>query len=407
MSTAPALTLRGRVMLVAGLLWTATAWLVDQRLLLWPGLLLTCLPVASWLVLTVGGGRPGLQRLVDPVELTVGTPLTDHLRVSHRGLFLGAGVIYVEQFPPALATPEAPQVAAAGMPWFGPQQHTLTCRATPRWRGRHRIGPLRRSCVDGLGLARVHRNLGGVAEVLVLPAVEPLSAVRDASGVGSTTDSSVLRTSLVGPDDVTIREYAPGDDVRRIHWRSTARLGELMVRREERAWDPSAVVLFDNRASGFRAARPDERFEWLVGAAASICAHLSARGFSVELSDSDSSPDRLGSAPRSGMTRILRELADIEPSPEGTLQQALLAAPGGEHGQLLIALLGGLSAPDAAVLAAARPRHRSCWALVLEPAKVDPQAVTLLGEAGWRCVRVRVGTPVDDAWRALGEGVVR
>ncbi|MGB7964144.1 MAG: DUF58 domain-containing protein [Propionicimonas sp.] len=402
MPTRAELTLRGRVMLTGGALWTGAAWLVGQRDLTWPGLFLVCLPLASWLILAIGSGGPHLQRFIDPVELSVGETLTDHLQVEHGGAFLGAGVIYSELFPAALSAAEQGPVAA-GTGGFGAQQHTLVYRATARWRGRHRIGPLQRTALDALGLAQTRTTLPDVADVLALPTPEPLSPVRDASGVGSTTDSSLLRTSLMGQDDVLIREYAAGDDVRRIHWRSTARLGELMVRREERAWDPSAVVILDNRAGGFRATRPDDRFEWLVRAAASISAHLSSRGFSVALSDSDASADQLRAAGRIGMSGILRELAEVEPSDSGTLQRALLAAPGGVQGQLLIALLGGLSGPDAAALAAARPKHRSCWALVLEPARVDAQAVTLLGAAGWRCVRVPPGTPVDDAWRSLGE----
>lgn len=396
------LTLRGRVMLTGGVLWTGAAWLAGQRNLTWPGLFLACLPLASWLILAVGSGRPRLQRLIDPVELSVGETLTDRLQVEHGGAFLGAGVRYSELFAHALAAVEHEPIAV-GTQGFGAQQHTLVYRATARWRGRHRIGPLQRTALDALGLAQTRTLLPEVADVLALPTAEPLSPVRDASGVGSTTDSSLLRTSLMGPDDVLIREYAAGDDVRRIHWRSTARLDELMVRREERAWDPSAVVVLDNRSGGFRAARPDERFEWLVRAAASISSHLSSRGFSVALSGSDASADQLRAAGRIGISGILRELAEVEPSESGTLQRALLAAPGGVQGQLLIALLGGLSSADAAALAAARPKHRSCWALVLEPARVDAQAVTLLSRSGWRCVRVPAGTSVDDAWRALGE----
>ena len=51
-------------------------------------------------------------------------------------------------------------------------------------------------------------------------------------------------------EDVTVREYRHGDDLRRVHWRSSARIGELMVRREEQPWQSRATLFLDNRARG-------------------------------------------------------------------------------------------------------------------------------------------------------------
>ena len=58
-------------------------------------------------------------------------------------------------------------------------------------------------------------------------------------------------------EDVTVREYRQGDDLRRVHWRSSAKLGELMVRREEQPWQSRATLFLDNRVG--RPPRPGHR----------------------------------------------------------------------------------------------------------------------------------------------------
>lgn len=395
----PGLTLRGWVMLAGGFAWCVVAWLMGQRDLFWPGLFLTLLPLASWAVLAAGGGRPRLVRTVTPLEVVTGEPVVDRLRVTSRGLTLGAAAEYVDEKPAAVlgrAVASFPLGAGRGT-------HRFNLVLSPAWRGRHTLGPLRRTLTDGLGLARASRVLPGTAEVLALPVTEPLAPLRDASGVGTSTDSTLLKTSLVGSDDVLIREYQPGDDVRRIHWRSTARTGELMVRREERAWDPSAVVLLDNRAAAYSHDLPERRFEWLVSAAGSISVHLLGNGFSVALTDTDAKGDDPAERALLGARGILRRLASTELSQTGTLSQALSAAPTGVRGQLLIALLGRLNYEDVPVLAQARRDHRSCWALVPSPGWISPDATRVLEAAGWRCLQVPEKTSVAQAWARLGE----
>ncbi len=84
-------------------------------------------------------------------------------------------------------------------------------------------------------------------------------------------------------EDVTVREYRRGDDLRRVHWRSSARVGELMVRREEQPWQSRATVFLDNRARSHRGQGLSSSLESAVTAAASVALHLSQRGFMVRL----------------------------------------------------------------------------------------------------------------------------
>src|SRR5687768_11942188 len=141
--------------------------------------------------------------------------------------------------------------------------------------------------MDPFGL--VERSAVGVdsAVLLVVPRVRPLGRGGPAGGQGGGGEGSRRTISVHGEDDVSVREYRHGDDLRKVHWRATARTGELMVRLEERPWRAQATLLLDTRArahlvsphtstsSTVGGAAGDDRppgdsLEWLVEAAASI-----------------------------------------------------------------------------------------------------------------------------------------
>ena len=394
----PGLTVQGWVTALGGLVWGVVAWLTGQRDLILPGLFLIALPLASWLILAFGSRSPRVQRRPSPRVVTGGEDITSRRVVDSVGLALGGAVRYHDTHPDAVQGP-----AEAGLP-VGLPQHRIEHRLTVAWRGRHRLGPLRRNVTDPLGLAHALRTLPGTAEVVALPQIHPLEPQRAAAGLGSASDASVLKTSLIGTDDVLVRSYLPGDDVRRIHWRSTARTGELMVRREEQAWDPSAVVLLDNRVVSLprdALTGPIPRLEWLVEAAASITTHLIDHGFTVSLVDARGADP--SAPPPTGARTVLRHLAEVDRCEVDSLEQAVATAPSGARGQLLIALLGRLDAADGTALAAARRDHQACWAMVFEPTRFDADAVRLLESTGWRVLRVTAGTPIASAWQSLGE----
>ena len=89
--------------------------------------------------------------------------------------------------------------------------------------------------------------------------------------------------SRLGEDDAVVRPYRHGDDLRKVHWRSTARRDELMVRVEERPWRGGTTVLLDHRLVAHRGSGPGASLEWAVSLAASICLHLHRYGHQVRL----------------------------------------------------------------------------------------------------------------------------
>ena len=118
-------------------------------------------------------------------------------------------------------------------------------------------------------------------------------------------------TAAAGDDDVIPRAYRDGDELRRVHWRSTARYGELMVRREEQRWQDRAVLILDSRRSAHIGSGPSSSFEFAVSAAASIGVHLARSGPRRPPADRRGAAGRLGDVRRRAARRAVggRQLA--------------------------------------------------------------------------------------------------
>src|SRR5690606_3598406 len=160
----------------------------------------------------------------------------------------------------------------------------------PPRRGVVDVGPLAARFADPLGLALVEFEFGRTERAVVAPEVVSLASgvVEIAAQRGSAR--LFQHRALAGEHDVMTREYRSGDALRRVHWRSSARHGELMVREDERRSHASAVVLVETRArrfadvEGARSRRPfSESFEWSLSMLVSLREHLVAGGLAVSV----------------------------------------------------------------------------------------------------------------------------
>ena len=202
-------------------------------------------------------------------------------------------------------------------------------RVPTQRRGRFEIGPLRASVGDPFGLSSRTWRAAGLDEVIVQPRVHEVMPLPE--GGGEDLDSDDRR--VVGRLDVTgeflmLREYASGDDLRRVHWKSTARHQRLMIRQDESRRRAPLLVLLDVRSS----AHDRTSFELAVEAVASIVASLERdqRRFEVRTT----AGERLGQRGRRHVASIMDELAVIEPS------EAPRLAPGGARPSAVVAVLG-------------------------------------------------------------------
>ncbi|MET8360629.1 DUF58 domain-containing protein [Micromonospora sp. NPDC005171] len=132
------------------------------------------------------------------------------------------------------------------------------------------VGPLRVTRRDPLGLVALARPYGAAVPVWVHPRIHPLTAVP--RGAGRSLDGRVDGVPHGSITFDSLREYVVGDELRRVHWRTSARVGELMVRDNVDTSLPRLVVLLDNRIAAHpqRVGGVAESFEAACEAAASI-----------------------------------------------------------------------------------------------------------------------------------------
>jgi uncharacterized protein (DUF58 family) len=215
-------------------------------------------------------------------------------------------------------------------------------------RGRYRIGPLAVAVTDPFGVARRTWTLTSPSEVLVCPRIHDILAPRQAGGrmIASVETVQARAQAADGEEFLTLREYEVGDDLRRVHWRSSARLGDLMIRQDEAQWRAKSVVVLDTRPEAHDAVS----FELAVEATASIVDRLTRMRRRIDVSTS------AGASLTTSRTReswaVMDRLAII--TPEGPDRFAAALATVGMHrsAALVIAVAGALTASDLRALTA-------------------------------------------------------
>jgi uncharacterized protein (DUF58 family) len=403
---------RGRFFLLGGILVVLIAMAAGQRDVMRIGILLAVLPIVAAVLVARARLRMTCERAVEPSRVPIGSPMRGRITIGQDGLLPAAILLLEDAVPRELGNRPRFVVDKTGMSWRREIEYPLLGRV----RGRFRTGPLMVRTSDPFGLVRLDRRFVATSEVMVTPRIELLPAMRSAGGAGSTGEARPHRIGVVGQDDALVREYRSGDDRRRIHWRSTARTGAMMVRREEQAWDPSASIILDSRASAHAGPGMHNSIEWAVSAAGSIALHFLQDGFGVEIYEAEG-PMHISTASgqhSSGSAELVMErLTDLKARRTTTLHYAVETAAIDRPGQLVVAILGRLTADDADSLLRARRNRAQGLALVLDvdsftdaPAgsRVAAQhelATQILRDNQWRVIEVRKGTTVAETWAGL------
>ncbi|MEU4480178.1 DUF58 domain-containing protein [Micromonospora sp. NPDC023966] len=234
--------------------------------------------IAVGYALVTAAWRPRLtvERVADPDRVARGEPAAMVLTVRNTGRLRAANLVAEDRC--------GGRPVPVPLLRLRPGRDTEVRYPVPtRRRGVVPVGPLRVTRRDPLGLVALARAYGDPVPVWVHPRIHPLSAVP--TGAGRSLDG---RTDSVPHGSITfdsLREYVVGDELRRVHWRTSARVGELMVRENVDTSLPRLVVVLDNRA----AAHPDrdagvaESFESGCEAAASVVAAATREDLPVSL----------------------------------------------------------------------------------------------------------------------------
>lgn len=402
----PALpTLRGVVVLAAGVVVMVAGSLLGESDLVPLGLALCFLPVLAILGVTFLRPRVHHERALEPPQVTVGDPTEVTLRLRNRNPLAAAAITCTDEVPDALGSNARFTVLRA----FGRWNQSVRYRLDTGRRGRHVLGPLRVRATDPLGLASITSTSPGAPSLLrVTPHVWPIADAARGAGLGATGESSPQRTGAASQDDVLVREHRHGDDIRRVHWRMSAKTGELMVRLEEHPWDPSALLLVDTRRSRHSGTDRHSSLEWAISAAASIALELVADRHRLWLSGPSGSLSDPSAHPRGGQTQgVLDALTDVEATDEASLDAALSNSSSLDASGVLLHVGGLLDADDAASLCAAAIRHSKPQALVVDPrswglpSDQHDDAVAMLRAAGWAVEQYGRGESVTDAFARL------
>ncbi|MDG4765318.1 DUF58 domain-containing protein [Solwaraspora sp. WMMD406] len=406
------LTTRGRSFLAAGAAAVLSALILGEKDLLRVAILLAVLPLLA--AVYVGRSRYKLActRSLEPHRVPVGSNARIVLRLQNMSRLPTGTLLLEDRLPYALGS--RPRVVLERL---GAQQASsvaYTVRADVR--GRYEVGPLVVRLTDPFGLCELTRAFPSVDELTVIPQVVSLPSVRLTGEYTGSGDSRARSVAVHGEDDSATREYRRGDDLRRVHWKSTARTGELMVRREEQPWESRATVVLDTRAYAHRGEGPTASFEWAVAAAASAAVHFRTAGYRVRLVteigvDTDATePD--------GDGLLLDQLADVTASQRSDIATLVEQVRRRSDNSVIVALLGALTVAEAELLAGLRGNRTTCVAVLIDsstwmnltPAerveadRAHSAAALSLQESGWRVVGVGHGDQLPSLWPQLDRG---
>ena len=264
------LTDRGRLVLALGGATYLAAWAFGARPLY---------PVALGLVLAVAAAAVWVRVLRRPMRLRHTVWTGEHLagddvrmgiELDVQGWTPPASLVAVERVA-RLGEHEAPLARAGSLLRGG-----YVLRAVPR--GRYAIESSRIVVEDPFGLERDDVELSRPEAVLVYPRLVDVDRLFTDSGGRTPGGRRLLLRRTAGFELHSVREYEQGESLRRVHWPSTARRDELMVKELEDAPRDETAVLLDADAGSVVGAAPDSTFELAVRVAGSIVKAHARRG---------------------------------------------------------------------------------------------------------------------------------
>ena len=396
------LTLRGRAFVAAGLTAIGCAVVLGQPAMTQVGVLVVALPLVAVVVVALRRTEPVLTRRVWPHQVRAGDPARVDLVITGDRRRRDGSLLVEDTVPHAFGG--RPRFVLQGLDksW----QRSLTYPIRSDLRGQYVVGPLVVRVADPFGLVERRQSIGESATLTVTPRVLALPSIALAGGWQGAGEHRPQAFASGSAEDVSVREYRRGDDLRRVHWRSSARVGELMVRREEQPWEARATVLLDNRALAHRGKGAASSLEPAVVAAASMLVHLEQHGYAVRLVTADG-------IPVDGAARGLEHLALVGTSSLGDLDVTWSGEQA--RGGVVVAVLGVLHPDDHPSLRRIRHDAGSALAVVLDTeqwsatrTRTDPGVtVQHLAALSWRAVGVGPRDRLDLAWRDLGRSPAR
>ena len=407
-------TLRGWIIASVGAAIAVTGRVFGTQALVQLGYALIILLIAAIVVVRIGRHELGVARRLSPERARPGEPVSATIQLDNRGRG-SAPLLLVEDRLPHGVSGKA-RFAVHGIERGGSRETSFVL--TPGRRGRYQIGPLDISVVDPFGMARLRSGSPITSALLVHPAIDHLSLPREPGDRRSLVAATSRNpTGTRGEDFYTLREYVEGDDLKRIHWPSTAKRDRYMIRQEETPWHTRATILIDDSADAHDGTGPTSSFERAVSAAASLVEMYHRVGYTYRLTGAVS-PGLPPGRGRDHHARCMDLLALLQPGGAGEdfLRKKLVEIDTTSSPEAALLVVSG-SMTDEGALALAHSSRRFRQATVLlfpahrfgshgtktrwDKEKDLKGVIKVLARSSVRCVAIGPDEPLGAAWNSL------
>jgi len=306
------------------------ALLVDQPLLLILAFILGLAAASAYLWWRFGLSEVTFQRHLSAERVSFGDEIEIDLTISNVKplplVWLDVRDEFPAQLPVTGATLEPNDkprrvtfhtVFSAGPYERVRRRYRVQCTA----RGIYKFGPTILQTGDPFGFATRTNALEATSSLIIYPQVKALAALGLPAEL-PLGDRNPVRPLIEDPFSVEgIRPYVAGDHPRRVHWRASARTGEMQTKRYERRASPSIALFLDgNTFEHFWEGSDSQLLEHAICVSASIASYGVDRGYQVGLT---------ANAPRAGSAEIIRISASAQAAQLPRMLEALALLVGG------------------------------------------------------------------------------
>lgn len=294
-----------------------------------------------------------IDREIQPPRVPKGAPAIAFLTFANRGRRTVPVAVATQLFGPLRVRTVIPRLR-------GGERGTRVYRLPTTRRGIFEVGPVEVTRRDSFELFRLSRKHGHTERVWVQPRVLnfrplPTGTTRHLEGPSSDTSPQGNITFH------RLREYHAGDDLRLVHWRSSARAGTLLVKHNVDTSQPYSAVIFDQRPNLYT----EESFEQAVDVTASVLVASAVDKAPVQLRLTDATV--LGGPRLRDVTPLIDHLTGVQPDPRGALQPVLLALRRTRGGTSLVLVTGELDIADLPLVAGLRRRFDRLVVISIDP----------------------------------------
>lgn len=302
--------------------------------------------------------RLAIDREIQPPRVPKGSPAIAFLTFANRGRRSMPVAVATQPFGSIKVRTVIPKLR-------GGERGTRAYRLPTTRRGIFDVEPVEVTRRDAFELFRLSRKHGHTERIWVYPRVLnfrtlPTGQTRHLEGPSSDTSPQGNITFH------RLREYVAGDDLRLVHWRSSARAGRLLVKHNVDTSQPYTVVIFDQRPSLYT----EESFEQAVDVVASVLVASAANKAPVELRLTDGTV--IGGPRMRDVTALIDHLTGVQADPEGGLRPELLKLRRTRGGTSLVVVTGELEPDELPNVAALRRRFDQLVVISIDPEPRPP-----------------------------------